>query len=343
MEGVRVDPGKNNRQSTIIAIFAAPHWFRRNVRDFAEFLIGARELRAIENVGVQRIDGDVAIFKDADRMPLAKCNFAVVAVANRTRGAAFLLRAVHPIRIAIIRGHVIELGGRLVVPGTPGCTAIHTDDRALIAGERNDVRIFAADPDALVIIAARSAFETGEGFPGVTRLPRGGICDINEVRIVLRDGDAQSSRPATANALVAVDELPGLSGVVGAIDPGILLGFHGSVDAIGLRRSDGDADAAEAAIIGGREALGKLAPIVAAIGGFVQAASFGNEGFATANFPGSDARGPENRINRLRIVGIESQIGGADIFVFVQNLLKRLAAIGGTEGATAIAPTEPVS
>src|SRR5260370_29576385 len=115
-----------------------------------------------------------------------------------------------------------------------------------------------------------------------------------------------SSRPATANALVAVDELPGLSGVVGAIDSGVLLGSHGSVDGIGLRRSDGDADATEAALIGRREAFGKLAPIVAAIGGFVQAAAFGNERFAAANLPGSDARGPKNGVDRLRISRIES-------------------------------------
>ena len=35
----------------------------------------------------------------------------------------------------------------------------------------------------------------------------------------------------------------------------------------------------------------------------------------------------------MRIAGFKRQIGGADIFVFIQNLLKRLTAIGGTKDA----------
>src|SRR5260370_23547200 len=108
---------------------------------------------------------------------------------------------------------------------------------------------------------------------------------------------------------------------------------HAGVAGMGWSRSDGEADAPEAAIVGGGEAFGKLARIVAAIGGFVQAAAFGNERFAAADFPGSDARRPKNGVDRLRIARIESQIGGADIFVFVQNLLKRLAAVGGAKNA----------
>ena len=100
-------------------------------------------------------------------MPLAKSDFAVVAAAQRACGAALLLRAVHPVRKSIVGGHVIKLRGRLVVPRAPGCAAIHADHCALVAGERDDVRIFAAYPDALIIIAAGSAFEADERFSRV--------------------------------------------------------------------------------------------------------------------------------------------------------------------------------
>jgi hypothetical protein len=54
---------------------------------------------------------------------------------------------------------------------------------------------------------------------------------------------------------------------------------------------NGNADAAQT--IGGRgKTFGERAPIASAIGGFVKAAAGADEGFAAANFPRRDARGP---------------------------------------------------
>src|ERR1700730_10822570 len=160
---MRIERRENHGQRTVIAIRSATDGFRRDVSDFAEFLIRSREARAVNDICVERIDGDVTVLEHSDRVPLAKGDFAVVAAAHGSGRAALLLRAVNPIGEAIVRGDMVELRGRLVVPGTPGGAAIDADDRALIGRERNDVGIFRADPDALVVVAAGRAFEAYEG------------------------------------------------------------------------------------------------------------------------------------------------------------------------------------
>ncbi len=62
---------------------------------------------------------------------------------------------------------MIELGGWLIVPTAPRCAAVHADDRALIGAERDNLRIFRADPDALVVVAAGRAFEPHKCFSAV--------------------------------------------------------------------------------------------------------------------------------------------------------------------------------
>src|SRR5260221_14402274 len=58
--------------------------------------------------------------------------------------------------ISIIGSHVIELGSRLVVPTAPGSAAVDGNHRALIARQRDSLRVLTADPDALIIIASGS-------------------------------------------------------------------------------------------------------------------------------------------------------------------------------------------
>src|SRR5260370_40482785 len=56
-------------------------------------------------------------------------------------------------------------------------------------------------------------------------------------------------------------------------------------------------------------------------------------GSAAAALPRRNARGPQRGVNRLRIRGIESEVGGAGVFIFVENFLESLAAVGGAEDA----------
>src|SRR5467141_3079378 len=332
VERVRFERRKHHRQRARIAILAAANRLRRNLRVLADILLRSRKPVAIKNVRVERIDGDISVFKNTRQAPIAKCNFAVVAAALRRDGAAFLLGAVNPIGKAIIGGDVIELGGWLIVPTAPRRAAVHADDRALIGAERDDLRIFRADPDALVVVAARRTFEPHKCFSTVRRLPRRSVRDVNDVRIVRRDGDARRARTAATDAAVGVYLFPRFAGIIGTVDTAIFLCFHGGVNAVRLAVRNGNADAAQT--IGGRgETFGERAPIASAIGGFENAAAGTDEGFTTANLPWRNARGPQHRVNRLRIRGIESKVGGASVLILVEDFLERLAAVGRTENA----------
>ena len=95
--------------------------------------IVAREFPAVDDVGIERIGRDVAVFLRGHGMPIAKSDRAVVAAAGDAHGAAFLLAAVKTIRKRVVRTDVIELRGRLVIPRAPALPAIDGDDRALVA------------------------------------------------------------------------------------------------------------------------------------------------------------------------------------------------------------------
>src|SRR5712664_3270059 len=333
VQGVRFQRRKDDRQRARIAILAAANGFGRNLRVLANILSRSSEPVAIENVRIERIHGDVAVLENAGKPPIAESNFAVIAAAHRRDGTAFLLRTVDPIRKTIVGGHVIKLRGWLVVPSAPGRAAIDADDRALIGGERDDLRIFAADPDALVVVAAGRALESNKSFSAVLRFPRRSVRDVDDVRIVRGNGNTHRAGTATADATIAIYQVPGFAGVVGTVDAGaIFFRFHRGVDPIRLALRNGNADAAEA-VLGRGKPLGERAPGVPTIDGFEESAAGANERFAAANFPRSDARGPENGVDSLRIRRIEREIGGAGVFILVQDLGKSLAAVGGAKNA----------
>src|SRR5271167_336616 len=72
-------------------------------------------------------------------------------------------------------------------------------------------------------------------------------------------------------------------------------------------------------------------PGVAAIGGFIETAAGAVE--AEARGPGWTARGPQAGVNHLGVAGIEDEIHAACVFVFVEDFLKGLTAVEGTEDA----------
>ena len=99
-------------------------------------LIAAPGAAAVENVAVLRIGNDgVAFAGEAGRLPVAEREHALARPGADADAAAILLRAVEPVGEAIVGGHVINLRGRLVVPGAPGLAAIDADHRALIAAD----------------------------------------------------------------------------------------------------------------------------------------------------------------------------------------------------------------
>src|ERR1700720_2883377 len=120
-------------------------------------------------------------------MPLAKRHFTVIATTGNPGRPALLLAAINPIRKLVVRDHVIELCGRLVVPGAPSLAAVDADGGALVAGQQDDPWILGIDPDGVIIVAARRAFDRGERLPSVGRAIRRRIRDIDDVPVLRID------------------------------------------------------------------------------------------------------------------------------------------------------------
>src|SRR5260370_11215010 len=238
VQRVRLERRKNYRKRARVMIFAAANRFRRDLPVLADVLLRSREPVGIKNVRIEWIDGDVAILENPDQMPIAKSDFAVIAAALRGHGAALLLRAVNPVRKTIVGGDVIELRRWLVVPTAPRLAAVHADDRALIGAERDNLRMFHANPDALIIVAAGGSFETYKCFSSVRGLPRRGVRNVNDFRIVRSDGNAHRARTAAADAAVAIDLLPRLANIIGTINARVAaLGLHPGVLTVVVSRS----------------------------------------------------------------------------------------------------------
>src|SRR5215469_10256135 len=312
---------KNDRERAVVAVLAGTDRLGSDVGVFVECLVGARDAATIKDVRVARVHGDVAVLLDARQAPFPEGNFPRVAAALRGGGAAFLLCAVNPVRKTIIGDHVIELRRWLVVPAAPGLPAIDADDRPLIAGEGHDAGNLGIDPHALVVVAARRALETDEGFAGVGGFPGGGVGNVNRVSVIGCDSDAHRAGPAATDAVVVVYTLPAFAGVVGTIDARLLLCFQRQVHALRVVRSNGDADAADDIVRGG-QALGDLPPGVAAVGGFVQAAAGNDKRHAAANLPRRNTCRPEGREKGLRIGGVHHQVGCAGVFILIEDLLE---------------------
>src|SRR5512132_2769459 len=70
-------------------------------------------------------------------------------------------------------------------------------------------------------------------------------------------------------------------------------------------------------------------PGQAAVGGLVEAAA----GAAAFEVPGLAANLVERRVDDAGVIGVEDDVDGARVLVLVENLLPRLAAVGGAEDA----------
>src|SRR5262249_43244762 len=124
--------------------------------------IVARQFATVDKVRIARVGRDITVFLCTDGLPIAKRNGAVWSATRNTNRAAFLLTTGEAIgerilraHMVVVRGHRVELRGRLVVPLPPGRVTVDGDDGALIAAKQDNLRIVRADPDVLIIIAAR--------------------------------------------------------------------------------------------------------------------------------------------------------------------------------------------
>src|SRR6185369_6477210 len=103
-------------------------------------------------------------FAGAGRMPVAEGDGAVIAAAENVNAAAILLRAVNVVREIVVNRHVIELRSRLIEPGAPGDAAVNAYARALVAAKNHALRVAGIDPEGVIVVAARRAFDGSESF-----------------------------------------------------------------------------------------------------------------------------------------------------------------------------------
>src|SRR4029079_9314772 len=118
------------------------------------------------------------------RVPVAEGNFAVRSAARDSNRTALLLSAVEPIGKRIVRTVLIKLCVRLVIPGPPGRAAVHCDDRPLVAGEQNDLRVARIDPNVLIIVTTRGAAPAIPGLAAISRSPTNYAGRINDLRVL---------------------------------------------------------------------------------------------------------------------------------------------------------------
>ena len=214
---------------------------------------------------MQRIRRDIPILLNADRGPVAECNLAKVAAAGGSNAAALLLSTINPVRKLVVGDDVIELRGGLVIPGTPGLAAIHTDGRALIHGQRDNVGVLRIDPDGVIVVAAGRAFDGGKVLACVGRLVGRSVRNVNYIFVFRIDAHHRKVIAASPDPFFGIHQLPGLAGIVGAIDAAILLCVYHGIHTRGIAERDCQPDAAQ--FVGfARQALRNLPPVVAPIG-----------------------------------------------------------------------------
>src|SRR5882762_7366697 len=124
------------------------------------------------------------------------------AVRRRADRAAVLLRAGNPVGKAIVGGDVINLRRWLVVPGTPGHSAVNGYDRALVACQNHSLRIRGIDPKLMIIVAAGSALDRCPGFAPISRTINRRVHYIDGIRVLWIDGNLFEVPAAVPDAFV---------------------------------------------------------------------------------------------------------------------------------------------
>src|SRR5215208_554628 len=129
-------------------------------------------------------------------------------------GAAVLLRTGDPVREAIVRGDMINLRGWLVVPRAPCGCPIKRNDRALITGEDHASRFVRIDPELVIVVPTRRAFDWSPCFAGVGRAIHRRIHYVDNISVFWIDSDFLEIPAAVPEALVARELGPGGARVV---------------------------------------------------------------------------------------------------------------------------------
>src|SRR6267143_2029948 len=120
----------------------------------------------------------------------------------RADRATVLLCAGDPVRKAIVGGDVINLRRRLVVPGTPGRSAVYGYNPALVAADNHPFWIVGIDPELMIIVAAGCTLDRGPCLAGVGRSIHALIHYVERVRVFRIDGNLFEVPAAVPDAFV---------------------------------------------------------------------------------------------------------------------------------------------
>ena len=186
-----VERRKHDRLRPLGAVPIAADRYRRDVLDLPRCRVQPRHFvpaRAKNYLWIGRIRRNVSIFDHSCRVPIPMRDLSIISAACNAHGPALLLPATDFVRKFVRSRHVVELGGRLVVPGAPSLAAIHGDDRALVCDQQDNVGVVRIDPQVLIIISAR---RTADAFPRLATIARfhrhdaGAVDDVWVFRIYL--------------------------------------------------------------------------------------------------------------------------------------------------------------
>ena len=181
------------------------------------------------------------------------------------------------------------------------------------------------DPES-VIVAVRNS-DLVEQVPAVGGLVGLHVHDVEHI-FVARIGDHVHVVPGPLpQAVAGVHQLPRFAAIVGAIESAVrIVGLDQRIDAI---RIGGDRHADFSIRPLGQAVLFEVLPGRASIVRAVEAAARAAAGHAPRSAPRLPERGKKN----VGIMRIEGDVDAARVFVFVENFLPGLAAVGGAEDA----------
>src|SRR4051812_28457412 len=167
IQRVRIDGREQEWCRAKHAIVGRTDRLRSDLLHLTRSAIIPSDFAAVDDIRIEWIGRRIAIFFDADGMPIAEGDLAIITATGDAGRTRLLLPAADSIWKRVVRDDVIERRRRLIVPRAPAVAAVHADDRALIARDDHRVRIVRIDPDAVVVVTAGRAPKRPEGLPAI--------------------------------------------------------------------------------------------------------------------------------------------------------------------------------
>src|ERR1035437_3231469 len=244
--------------------------------------------------------------------------------ARNTNGRAVLLRAANMIGNVAGGGHVVKLRGRVFLAG-PRLAAVERDIGAAVIALHHAQRVGRVDPQVVIVPVRRGHGAVSLAAVGGAEEP--GIEHVHGV-LHLRVGvDARIVEGALPQTAVFAEQFPCRARVVGNKDAAIFV-FHDGVYTVPVGAGHRHADLADDALRHAGAAR-DLGPVVAAVGGFEEAAG----GSAARKAPWCAVGVPDGGKEDVRVLGVEAQVHRARAIIAEEDFGPGLPAVLGTEDA----------